>query len=267
MAHVRIRSWIAMALIPATLPMPVVGQESRPTGAADGALALEVLIERSIEAYGGEEVLVGASRTIQEGTVTSTMRQGAGGRIVRLYERPIRLRVEIEYPGNESEVRILDGGRGWRNGGPVSGPMYQAMLLQAARLGLPAILIDFQASLQDLGEVDRDGQRLRAVGLDFHQGLRVTAEIDPVSGRILRSEGTISGQEGRPTLTFATEYADFRDVDGVLVPFHEVNYAQGRRTGETRLDSVELLQEIPVGSFHPPVDSGSDPPESQRTRT
>jgi hypothetical protein len=46
-----------------------------------------------------------------------------------------------------------------------------------------------------------------------------------------------------------------------------VNYAQGRRTGETRLDSVELLQEIPVGSFHPPVDSGSAPPESQRTRT
>jgi hypothetical protein len=247
--------------------MPVVGQESGATGATDGALSLEVLIGRSIEAYGGEELLVGARRIFQEGTVTSTMRQGAGGRIVRLYERPVRLRVEIEYPGNESEVRILDGGRGWRNGGPVSGPMYQAMLLQAARLGLPAILIDFQASLQDLGEVERDGQRLRAVGLDFHQGLRVTVEIEPVSGRILRSEGTISGQDGRPVLTFATEYADFQDVDGFLVPFHEVNYAQGRRTGETRLDSVELLQEIPAGSFHPPVDSSSDPRESQRTRT
>ena len=265
MAHVRIRSWILLALAPAVLPAPAIGQESGLTGAADGALSLEALIGRSIEAYGGEEVLARAGGMVQEGTVTSIMRQGASGRIVRLYERPIRLRVEIEYPGYESEVRILDGGRGWRNGGRASGPMYQAMLLQTARLGLPAILIDFQASLQDLGEVERDGRRLRAVGLEFHRGLRVTAEIDPDSGRILRSEGTISGQGERPALTFATEYADFREVDGVLVPFHEVNYAQGRRTGETRLDSVELVQEIPAGSFHPPVDPGSTP-ERQRVR-
>ncbi len=54
-------------------------------------------------------------------------------------------------------------------------------------------------------------------------------------------------------------------MDGVLVPFHEVNYAQGRRTGETRLDSVELVQEIPAGSFHPPIDPGSTP-ERQRVR-
>ncbi len=255
MAHVRIRSWLLLALAPAVLPAPAAGQESRLTGAADGALSLEVLIERSIEAYGGEQVLGGAGRMVQQGTVTSTMRQGAGGRIVRLYERPIRLRVEIEYPGNESEVRILDGGRGWRNGSPASGPMYQAMLLQAARLGLPAILIDFQASLQDLGEVERNGQRLRAVGLEFHQGLRITAEIDPASGRILRSEGTISGQGGRPALTFATEYADFREVDGVLVPFHEVNYAQGSRTGETRLDSVELGRQFP-SACRPRIDPG-----------
>ena len=266
MTHVRFRSWILLALATAVLPAPAVGQESGLTGAVDSALSLEVLIGRSIEAYGGEEVLGRAGGMVQEGTVTSAMRQGAGGRIVRLYERPIQLRVEIEYPGNESEVRILDGGRGWRNGGPASGPMYQAMLLQAARLGLPAILIDFQASLQDMGEVDRDGQLLRAVGLEFHQGLRVTAEIDPGTGRILRSEGTISGPGGRPALTFATEYADFREVDGVLVPFHEVNYAQGQRTGETRLESVELVNEIPAGSFRPPVDPGSNP-ESQRVRT
>ena len=266
MADVRIRSRILLALVSLTLPATVSGQEAGHPGATASVPSLETLIERSIEAYGGEVALAGAGRMLEEGTVTSMMRSGAGGKIVRLYERPIRLRVEIEYPGSESEVRILDGGRGWRNGGPASGPMYQAMLLQAARLGLPAILLDFQASLEDLGEVERDRTRLRAVGLEFHQGLTVTVEIDPDSGRILRSAGTSSGQDGRPALSFATEYSDFRDIDGVLVPFHEVNYAQGRRTGETRLDSVELLEEIPAGSFHPPVAPQSNP-ESQRTRT
>ena len=266
MAHVRIRTWVILALAQTALAPAAIGQETGRSEADEATPALEVLIQRSIEAYGGEELLAGAVGRIEKGTVTSTMRSGADGKIVRLYERPIRLRVEIEYPGDESEVRILDGGRGWRNDGPASGPMYQAMLLQAARLGLPTILLDFEASLEDMGEVERDGQRLRAVGLGFHRGLRIAVEIDPGSGRILRSEGTISVREGSQSLSFATEYADFRDVDGVLVPFHEVNYAQGQRTGETQFDSVELVQEIPAGSFHPPVDVGPNP-ETQRTRT
>lgn len=266
MEHIRLRSPRLAALAVLCLPVTVAGQHAGQPGAETVSTPVESLIVLSVDAYGGEDALAGASRMIQTGTVSSIMRSGATGKIVRLYERPIRLRVEIEYPGDESEVRILDGGRGWRNGVPASGPMYQAMLLQTARLGLPAILLDFQASIQDLGEIERGGVRLRAVGLEFHQGLSVTAEIDPESGRIVRSAGTISGRDGRPALTFATEYSDFRDVDGVLVPFHEVNYAQGRRTGETWLESVELLQDVPAGSFRPPVDTGPTP-ESQRTRT
>lgn len=266
MADIRICSRTLLASVLVCLPATVAAQDAGQPRAKGVATPVASLIVLSVDAYGGEVALTAATRMIQTGTVTSTMRSGAAGQIVRLYERPVRLRVGIEYPGDESEVRILDGGRGWRNGGPVSGPMYQAMLLQAARLGLPTILLEFQTSVQDLGEIERDGSRLRAVGLEFHQGLTVTAEIDPKSGRILRSAGTISGPDGRPALTFATEYSDFRDVDGVLVPFHEINYAQGRRTGETRLDSVELLQEIPAGSFHPPVDT-SPSPEDQRTRT
>ena len=266
MAGIRLRRWTLKALVLFCVPTAAAGQDSGPPGADAMLTPVESLVVLSIDAYGGEVALAGASRMIQTGIVTSTMRSGASGRIVRLYERPVRLRVGIEYPQGESETRILDGGRGWRNGGVASGPMYQAMLLQAARLGLPAILLEFQASLQDLGEIERAGVRLRAVGLEFHQGLTVTAEIEPETGRILRSAGTISGADGRPALSFATEYSDFREIDGVLVPFREVNYAQGRRTGETQLDSVEFLQEIPAGSFRPPVDTGPTP-ESQRTRT
>lgn len=231
----------------------------------DSRLEMEALVELAIRAYGGEEALATAGQVVQRGSVTSTMRGGVGGRLVRVYQRPIRLRVEIDYPGGETEVRILDGGRGWRNGGEASGPMYRAMLLQAARLGMPAVLSEFRSSLEDRGSVDRDGRERRVLALSFHRGLEVIAEIDPETGHVLRSEGSIHDAEGETTLRFATEYSDFREVEGILVPFHEVNWAQGRRTGETQLESVEFETDLPPGTFHPPIEK-ADEPEVRRTR-
>ncbi len=255
--------WAVVASITLLLPHPLVAQDAaRDRG--DPADSIERLVRRSIDAYGGEDALRAAAIVVQRGTVTSSMREGPPGALVRIYERPIRLRVEIEYPESEPETRILDGGLGWRNGLRASGPMYDAMLLQAARLGLPMILLDFVDSLEDHGELVREGSRRRVIGLGFHGGLHVKAEIEAATGRILRTEGTIEGGSGRPPLTFATEYAGFRDVGGVLVPFHEVNFAQGTRTGETRIESVELLDRVPSGTFHPPV---APPPGSDARRS
>jgi hypothetical protein len=227
---------------------------------------LEALLDLSIRAYGGEDALAGAGESLQRGTVTSAMRGGAEGRLLRVYQRPIRLRVEIDYPGNETEVRILDGGRGWRNGAAASRPMYQSMLLQAARLGMPALLSEFRDGLEDRGSVQREGKERRVLALEFHRGLEIQAEIDPETGRVLRSEGSISAPGGNVVLRFATEYSDFRRVDGLLVPFHEVNWAQGRRTGETQLETVEFGVSLPPGAFHPPVENPDDR-EVRRTRT
>jgi len=35
------------------------------------------------------------------------------------------------------------------------------------------------------------------------------------------------------------------------VPFREGNYAQGQKTGETVLESVEILRAAPAGAFRP----------------
>ena len=252
---------LAVALGPRHLP----GQEAG-AGSSATAESIEQLVRRSIDAYGGEAALRTASVFVQRGTVTSSMQDGRSGALVRIYERPVRLRVEIVYPGAEPETRVLDGGQGWRNGVRTSGPMYQAMLLQSARLGLPVLFLDFEGRLEDHGEVERDGGRRRTIGLGFHGGLQVIAEIDPSSGRILRTEGSIAGEGGRPALSFATDYGDFREVDGVLVPFRETSYAQGMRTGETQLESVDILDAAPSGTFHPPIPAEPGT-ETRRTRT
>lgn len=207
------------------------------------------LVDRCVAAYGGKAALARAARSRVEGSVTSViLHPGGAGRIVRAYERPGRLRVEIDYPGAPPEVRVLDGGKGWRNGVDATGPRLDAMILQAARLDLPALLSAPRARVRDGGTADVGGTKVRLVAVEPAPGLLVEAAIDPGTGRILRSRGASTA--GVP-LEFVTTYSDFREVQGVLVPMREENWANGRSTGVTRLEKVTFPRRSPEGAFRP----------------
>jgi hypothetical protein len=208
------------------------------------------LVRRCVDAYGGKGAIEKAARSRQEGTVTSAvLRGGEKGRIARAYERPGRLRVEIAYPSGGGEVRVVRGGRGWRDGQEVSGPRLAAMILQAARLDLPAALASADAKVASAGTLDLGGKTLRVLAFEPAPGLVVEAAIDPATGRILRSRGA-SKDPGSP-LEFVTTYSDFRSVSGVLVAMREENWANGRSTGETVLEKVEFPAALPDGLFGP----------------
>jgi hypothetical protein len=217
-------------------------------GAPSDHPAVTVVVDRCVEAYGGKKALARAASVRQEGRVTSLLHPGATGRITRAYERPGRLRVEIAWPGDEPEVRILDGSRGWRNGEEVESARLASMLLQAARLDLPALISAWRARLQDLGSAEVDGKVLRVLALRPAPGIVVEAALEERTGLIVRSRG--SSRDAAMPLEFVTSYGDFRKVDGLLVPFHEDNWANGRSTGETNLDKVELVP-LPPGTFRP----------------
>ena len=226
-------AWLGALALAASPPDPAVG----------------ALVDKVIEAYGGLPALEKFPVMIQEGHVAAHEAKDVG-RIVRIQERPRRLRVSIAYPGSAPEQRILDGARGWRDGREVSGsPPHGAMLLQAARMDLPVSLSTGRQRLVDEGTVERDGVKLRAILLPLGDGLSITAEIDPASGRIVRSVGRMPGPVG--SLEFVTAYSEFRKVSGVLVPFREENFVQGRHSGTTEILTTEFLVEAPTGAFRP----------------
>ena len=220
---------------------------SAPRGGARDEVA--ALVRRCVEAYGGEAAVARAARSVHEGTVTSLLHPGGPGRIARAYARPGRLRVEVAFPdAGEPEIRVLDGGRGWRHGQEVEGPLLTSMILQAARMDLPALLAARGAKVEARGTLALDGKTLRVLALTLAPGVVVEAAIDPGTGRILRSRGSAGG----PTpVEFVTTYSDFRTVDGVLVPFHEENWANGKTTGETVLTRVDFPESFPPGVFRP----------------
>lgn len=97
----------------------------------------------------------------------STMRH-SDAPTIRVFARPAQLKVLIDY-ANGAEARLVDGAKGWRNeaGGPlepVTGPMYAAMVLQAARAGVPWVLYEHAAEAtftDSLAQAD-----VRCVGID-----------------------------------------------------------------------------------------------------
>ncbi|HEY6100458.1 MAG TPA: hypothetical protein VIW03_13565 [Anaeromyxobacter sp.] len=208
------------------------------------------LVRRCVDAHGGAEALRRAAAIVQQGTVTSLLHPGVKGRIGRAYQRPGRLRVETSWPDGPGEIRVLDGGAGWRNGAPVGGPPLTAMILQAARLDVPALLSAWEARVKERGTWSHEGKTLRVLALEVAPGMEVEAGVDPGSGRVLRSRTVGPGRDGG-TVEFVTTYSDFREVGGVLLAFREGNWANGSTTGETVLERVEVVKGFPPETFRP----------------
>jgi hypothetical protein len=237
---------LALALVAAAvlaLPAPArAGARTPPAGAT---------IDAVLVAYGGRAAVERARAVLQEGEVSSALHAGSG-RLARLYERPGSLRVEIAWPDRPPEVRVVHRAYGDRDGREVTGtPPHAAMVLQAARLDLPFLLWRERGRVVDRGEVTRDGRRLRALAVPLPGGIEIVAEIDPATHRIVRSSGSVPAGGGR--VEFATEYSDFREVDGVLFAFREESWASGRHTGATVLSRVQTMSAAPPGTFDEPL--------------
>src|SRR5262249_52728092 len=160
------------------------------------------------------------------GEVQAATSTGNSGSIVRTYARPLQLRIQVGDADHPKEVRVLNGTNGWRNGKAATGPALDAMVLQAVRLDLPYQLLAKKSKLVEKEAIELDGKRLRVVELPLDNGLSVTANLDPETGRILHSTGnTLAGPSGR--MSFEASYSGFRMVDGVLFAFKEVNLANG----------------------------------------
>jgi hypothetical protein len=177
--------------------------------------------------------------------------RGRAGTVVKEFLAPDRLRVEIVYP-DRTEVRILDGKKGWRGSDRqlqrVDGPPLLATVYQALRSNPPWILGHYRELLTDHGTLARDNRQYRGIGLPWSGDLDLIYWVDEANLHVVRVEASLT--MGSARTVFATAYDDFRPIEGVLWPFAEENFAGGRHTGSTRVTAV---------TFDPPEFRPFDP--------
>ncbi len=215
--------YVAAVLLCLTMAEPAAGQEVGP------------LIERVLEAYGGRERLEQVHSYRFEATMAAIV-QGQQASVARASRGHDSLAVEIQYP-DRAELRMLEEGRGWRGASreslqEVQGPMLNSMRTQAMRANVPWVL----AELHDRVEL------IDTTADEYLLGVRLAGEaairfwVDAATDRVTRTEAVVGA--GQTVMVFATDYSDFRDVEGVLFPFHEENWAQGTHTASVDVSSV-----------------------------
>jgi hypothetical protein len=250
-----------LAMLLACLLMPA------PVAADPPPDDVHALIAKVLRSYGGREALDKIHAYRVEGTLFN-MRRHDESPTVRIFARPGRLKVLLGYEG-ASEVRIVDGARGWRNQPgesiePAAGPMLDAMTLQAARAGVPWILAERESvarlvNPQD-GSTVADVRSSRTIEIPLGEGLTFRAAIDPETFRVSMSEGLID--RGGFKTHFETYYSDFHTVNGLRFAQKEENWASGVQTGITTIRIVLLNPKIQPHEFEPPKTPGGKSSDS-----
>jgi zinc protease len=209
-------------------------------------------IKEVITAYGGEKTLANIKSVYSKGSIQTFMRNEKGIS-TRYFKRPRKLRAELFYP-HSSETRIVNGFKGWRGSDTVplrevQGPPYLAMVYQFKYLDLPFGFLDKGYRITHIGRETASGVPVEVLQLDDDEGPTMRIYIDSATRLITRVVGTFGS--GKESAELSAEFSDYRDVQGIKVPYKVVNYSGNNRIAETVLIEVQVNKEMPDLLFQP----------------
>jgi len=209
--------------------------------AQPAAPTVDEIIAKNIASKGGLEKVKAINST--RITATASM-QGQQFPMVVLAKRPNLTRQEVTIEGQKI-VQSFDGTSGWALR-PAMGS--EAVQLPAAQSNAMKNQSEFESALVDY---KAKGNKVTMVGPEtigarqtFHLHVEPAGGtpreyyLDAESGLESRVDSTIEqdGQKG----TLSVELSDYRDVDGVKMPFSLKQSLNGTPVAEMKVDKIEL---------------------------
>ncbi len=205
------------------VPNPLVGNSlwAAPAEALREGLAVAKILDRYRETVGGWAPVerIRSRVTQQEVEITTA---GVKYRMTLSQKLPNRVLVEQDLPGMGHVAQGYDGTTAWTNS-DLQG--YRALkgtelrqLLDNADLRTNTMLAERCPLRRLLGTREVNGRRAQLVALATMQGPAGLYYFGEEDGRLLRIESTVAaGPQGSLAVVF--DFADFRAVDGVVMPF------------------------------------------------
>jgi hypothetical protein len=212
---------------------------------APGAPSAEQILDKYIQALGGEQRLAGLSSFAAKGTSSGYGPEGQK-RPVEIYAQASGQRTSIIHTDNGDSTTVYDGHNGW-----ISAPLRPVAVLPLTGGELDGAKLD-----ADIAFPARIKQVVQGTTAS---GAIATLYFDPESGLLLRQLRFANSPVGRiPT---QIDYSDYRDVAGVKVPFHfTLTWLDGRENFE--LTEIRPNVTIDAAKFAKPAPPA--PPAAKR---
>lgn len=224
------------------------------TASALAAQTVDEIVVKNIASRGGAEKW----KSIESMKMTGTI--NAGGRTIDLIawtKRPNLSRQEMSSNG-EKAVQAFDGTRFWVM--PPGAPGPQEMKgapaeLAKAQSEFDSVLFDYKNKGATVELVGRESDEGRAV---YH--LKITRKggavqhyfLDADTGIERKITSTLNGPNGQTAMA-TIEFGDFRNVDGVMVPYTIKNLVDGRPVSQVTVSTIEFNVPIENDLFRMPT--------------
>jgi hypothetical protein len=219
---------------------------------SDDTRTITLTTERMFAAYGGKEVIEGVHSLYAKGKIEAFMRNDRG--TYELYfKRGKKLRVETRY-GHSSETRILNGDRGYRSADAlppeeVFGPQFVSMVYQYKHINILYDLLHGEYRIRPAGRSVVRGCDADVFRLTDKEGAVMDVYVDAYTFFIMKVIAYFSGDHKQ--IDLSVEFADFRKVGDLVLPFKITNYAGGLRVAETAIEKYSLNPDIADSLFVP----------------
>lgn len=227
-----------------TLPRLESGEEV-PLPSIDDLIALRATAERS----------AGLERLAEGVTVKMTgkihhVHAGLEGRATQWFDRETA-RVDHDFGkfGWTSAVLSPDGGRmatSTLEPDDIPGRMRRAMY-QMQIVVTDADWCERFEKVRVLKRLEGDDRTVVLVRLENPDAPAVSAHVDPENGDVVRIESAIPITGAGGELPISIDYGDFRDVDGVRVPFRSSTENHETGVAVVEFEEIEFLEETSEG--------------------
>jgi zinc protease len=210
----------------------------------------KALLDKAIAAKGGLAKLQGIRTVHSEGTMIVTDLAGpVPFGVVANIEYPERFRIDADMPGGRI-AQVYAAGRYWvidpdgkANEMPEEG---RPEIKASVDRDLIAVLVKAAAGKLVVREIDSDEPVLAALEISGPDLRPLTLYVNRDNGLIDRCR--YDGRDGR----VEERFSDYRDVDGIQIPFHTVVRRPGMTSIERDVKSIKFNVRLAPGIFEKP---------------
>ncbi len=221
-----------------------------PAAASGTAPTADQLIEKYLAAVGGADALHKVSTRVEKGNITFSGHETP----IEVFAKAPDKRMSITHSSNGASITAFDGQGGWLGNTGRPARDMQGQEVDAARLDadfyLPTHLKEIFTGFR-VGRPDKIDDRPVYPLFCMRQGQPpVRLYFDQASGLLVRQVRYTDTPVGRnPT---QIDYADYREVDGIKVPFR---WTLARVNGRFTIQITEAKQNVPIedGKFTKPA--------------